>query len=152
MPLSSIFLFLASFIGMEVLSWCIHKYLFHGPLWFIHKTHHMPRQGRLEWNDLFSIGFAGLSIGLMLRGLPALSYSFWIGAGIATYGILYFVLHDVFIHQRAGWYRQSKWTYLQRLRRAHKLHHKSLQKSPSSFFGLLWVNKKSLNTERQQEA
>jgi len=37
---------------MEIISWILHKYLFHGPLWFIHKTHHARTlHSTLELND-----------------------------------------------------------------------------------------------------
>jgi beta-carotene 3-hydroxylase len=85
---------------MELMSWAMHKYLFHGPLWFIHKTHHQQRHGWFELNDLFSIGFAALALWLMWAGHITLDYRFWIGTGISIYGTIYFIFHDWFIHNR----------------------------------------------------
>jgi len=126
---------------MEALSWAMHKYLFHGPLWFIHKTHHQQRHGWFELNDLFSIGFAALALWLMWAGHITLDYRFWIGTGISAYGTIYFIFHDWFIHNRFKAFKSSN-RYLAGIRRAHKIHHKSTEKNPSEEFGLLVVGKK----------
>jgi beta-carotene 3-hydroxylase len=132
---------LATIAGMELMSWAMHKYLFHGPLWFIHKTHHQQRHGWFELNDLFSIGFAALALWLMWAGHITLDYRFWIGTGISTYGTIYFIFHDWFIHNRFKAFKSSN-RYLAGIRRAHKIHHKSTEKNPSEEFGLLVVGKK----------
>ena len=132
---------LATIAVMELASWAMHKYLFHGPLWFIHKTHHQQRHGWFELNDLFSIGFAALALWLMCAGHSNLDYRFWIGAGISTYGCIYFIFHDWFIHNRLKAFRSDN-RYLMAIRRAHKIHHKSTEKNPSEEFGLLVVGKK----------
>lgn len=129
---------------MEATSWCIHKYLFHGPLWFIHKTHHQPHSGFFELNDIFSLGFAITAMVLMWYGHQKLSFSFWVGTGITFYGLIYFVFHDCFIHNRIRAFKSNN-MYLWAIKRAHKIHHKSLQKKPATFFGLLWVNTNKLN-------
>ncbi|MBE7177424.1 MAG: sterol desaturase family protein [Mucilaginibacter polytrichastri] len=140
--LPAILIVLATFGGMELISWTMHKYLFHGPLWFIHKTHHRHRHGFFEWNDLFSIGFAAVSLWLMWLARETLDYRFWIGAGISLYGLVYFIFHDWFIHNRFRWTYHVKNKYLLRLRRAHKMHHKSVERRPSTEYGLLIVSKK----------
>lgn len=139
--LIAIGILLCTLIGMECLSWFIHKFLFHGPLWFIHKSHHQERHGFLELNDIFSIGFAALSMYLMYVGKDDLGTSFWIGLGISVYGVIYFIFHDWFIHNRFKAFKTSNW-YLLGIRRAHKIHHKSTQKNPSQEFGLLWASRK----------
>ena len=125
--------------GMELFSWFIHKYLFHGPLWFIHKSHHQERHGFFELNDIFSLFFAGLSIYLMFTYRDDFAATFWIGAGISLYGIIYFVFHDWFIHNRFKAFKTNN-RYLLGIRRAHKIHHKSTRKMPSEEFGLLWAS------------
>ncbi len=127
--------------GMELISWAIHKYLFHGPLWFIHKTHHQQRHGFLEFNDIFSIGFAALALWLMWAGHENLDYKFWIGTGISVYGTIYFIFHDWFIHNRLKAFKSEN-KYLKGIRRAHKIHHKSTEKEGSEEFGLLTASKK----------
>ncbi len=141
MLLINIGISLGTIAFMEGLSWTIHKYLFHGPLWFIHKTHHQERHGWFELNDIFSMGFAALSLWLMWLGREDLDYRFWIGVGITIYGIIYFIFHDWFIHNRFKAFKSTN-RYLLGIRRAHKMHHKSMQKAPSQEFGLLLTSKK----------
>lgn len=127
--------------GMEAFSWFIHKYLFHGPLWFIHKTHHQQKHSWFELNDLFSLLFAMIALWLMWLGHLSLDYRFWIGTGISLYGIIYFIFHDWFIHNRFKAFKSSN-TYLSGIRRAHKIHHKSMEKESAEEFGLLIANRK----------
>jgi beta-carotene 3-hydroxylase len=127
--------------AMELISWAMHKFLFHGPLWFIHKTHHQQRHGWFELNDLFSTGFAALSLWLMWAGHLKLDYRLWVGVGISVYGVIYFIFHDWFIHNRFKAFKSDN-RYLKGIRRAHKIHHKSTEKNPSEEFGLLMASRK----------
>ncbi len=135
------FIVFLTVIAMEAFSWLIHKYLFHGPLWFIHKTHHQQTHSWFELNDLFSLLFATLALWLMWLGHLALDYRFWVGTGISFYGIIYFVFHDWFIHNRFRSFKTNN-KYLLAIRRAHKIHHKSTEKAPAEEFGLLVASKK----------
>jgi len=139
--ITNILIVMATLLGMETLSWAIHKYLFHGPLWFIHKTHHQQRHGFFELNDIFSLGFAALALWLMWQGHQNLNYKFWIGTGISLYGTIYFIFHDWFIHNRLKAFKSEN-KYLKGIRRAHKIHHKSTHKDGSEEFGLLIASKK----------
>lgn len=128
-------------VGMECFSWFMHKFLFHGPLWFIHKSHHQERHGFFELNDVFSLLFAAVSLYFMFAYRDDFAPPFWIGAGISLYGIIYFVFHDWFIHNRFQAFKTTN-RYLLGIRRAHKIHHKSTKKQPSEEFGLLWASRK----------
>ncbi|MFM6954033.1 MAG: sterol desaturase family protein [Sphingobacteriaceae bacterium] len=132
---------LATLLAMECISWAMHKYLFHGPLWFIHKSHHQERSGFFEWNDVFSLLFGTTALLLLVIDREQMGLLFWIGAGISVYGIIYFVFHDWFIHNRFKSFKTTNW-YLLGIRRAHKIHHKSTQKNPSEEFGLLSASRK----------
>jgi len=132
---------LGTLAGMESFSWFIHKYLFHGPLWFIHRSHHQQRSGWFEFNDIFSVLFAIISVYLMWMGRIELDIKFWVGVGITVYGIIYFIFHDWFIHNRFKSFKTDN-SYLLGIRRAHKIHHKSTEKSPAEEFGLLLASKK----------
>ena len=90
---------------------------------------------------MFSLSFALAAMWLMWEGRTDLDFRFWMGCGITAYGMVYFVVHDVFVHQRTKAFK-SNHPYLLRLRRAHKIHHKSLRKAPSESFGLLYTGKK----------
>ena len=63
----------------------------------------------------------------------------WAGLGILLYGLTYFLIHDVFIHQRFKWFRNSNNVYFRAIRRAHKIHHKHLTKEDGECFGMLVV-------------
>jgi beta-carotene 3-hydroxylase len=59
--------------------------------------------------------------------------------GILTYGIAYFVVHEIVIHQRFRLFTHSNNFYVKAIRRAHKNHHKHLGKEDGECFGMLWV-------------
>ncbi len=139
--LINIGLILITVVCMELISWAMHKYLFHGPLWFIHKTHHQERHGWLELNDIFSIGFAAFALWLIWVGHYTLDYRLWIGIGTSIYGNIYFIFHDWFIHNRFKAFKSTN-RYLMAIRRAHKIHHKSIDKNGAEEFGLLVVGRK----------
>lgn len=135
---------LITFICMEVITWCTHKYVMHGFLWYLHEDHHQPKYKNVfEKNDAFFVIFAIPSIALFYFGFtPSLNYLFFIGLGILLYGIAYFLVHDVLIHQRFKWFKNVKNKYLLALRKAHKIHHKHLDKHDGECFGMLFVPKK----------
>lgn len=136
-------LLLAGFVFMEVFSWAFHKYIMHGVLWSIHKTHHVPGKGYFERNDLFTLFFGSMSTLLIVLGaMDGFDGRFWFGMGIAGYGAVYFVLHDMIIHKRIKGLKRGSNRYLQGIAKAHADHHKSKERADSVCFGLLWVPKK----------
>lgn len=135
---------IVTFALMELVTWLTHKYIMHGLLWVLHEDHHQPKyQNIFEKNDAFFIIFAIPSILLFYFGaIPDLNYLFFIGLGILFYGITYFLIHDVLIHQRFKWFKNTKNKFLLGLRKAHKVHHKHLDKHDGECFGMLFVPKK----------
>lgn len=130
-----------AFVGMEAVAWFAHKYIMHGFLWIFHKDHHKKEsEGFIEHNDFFFLLFATPGIACLFFGLQnGYNYLFWIGVGITLYGFAYFVIHDIFIHQRFKMLRNSDNKYFKAIRRAHKIHHKHLTKEDGECFGMLWV-------------
>jgi beta-carotene 3-hydroxylase len=139
--LLKIMIILVSFCGMEAIAWISHKYLMHGLLWKLHKDHHKKESfGFFEHNDFFFLIFAIPGIAALLTGIHNdYNIIFWIGIGICLYGLMYFIVHDVFIHQRIKILRHSDTVYLKAIRRAHKMHHKHIEKENGECFGMLWV-------------
>lgn len=135
------------FAAMEFSGWFIHKYLMHGPLWRIHKTHHEPSKTFFELNDLFSVLFGSIALILIFKGVDTLDYRFWMGVGISLYGVLYFVLHDVLVHRRLKWFDRPKNTFLKGIFKAHQAHHRTNQKEDAVSFGLFVVPKKFFKNE-----
>lgn len=137
------------FVAMEVSGWAIHKFLMHGPLWSIHKTHHQPSKSFFELNDLFSIFFGSIALILIFLGVDTLDYRFWLGIGISIYGILYFILHDIWVHRRLKWFDRPKNPILRGIFKAHQAHHRTNQKEDAISFGLFIVPKKFFNEEEK---
>ena len=131
------FYLLAGFAGMEIISYLVHRYLFHGLLWPLHQTHHRPGESLFEWNDLFSLVFAGLSIYLMFIGSESIltSWEFPVGTGIALYGLLYFIIHDLYTHRRFIPISSDS-RFMQLIKRAHQNHHQSVDKEGCEPYGL----------------
>lgn len=141
----NLLILLVFFVSMEFVAWSAHKYLMHGLLWFLHRSHHDPahRHGFFERNDFFFILFAIPGILLILTGSQAdFNWMFFAGLGIALYGLCYFLVHDVFIHQRLPWLRQIDNSYFRAIRKAHKVHHKRMEKEDCESFGMLFVSLK----------
>lgn len=132
---------LAAFISMEGVAWFTHKYIMHGLLWRLHKDHHKKEStGFFEHNDFFFLLFAIPGIVCLFIGMKNnYNFLFWIGAGITLYGMAYFLIHDIFIHQRFKFLRNTDNAYFKAVRRAHKLHHKHLNKEEGECFGMLWI-------------
>jgi beta-carotene 3-hydroxylase len=132
---------LGVFLFMECVTWCTHKFVMHGFGWYLHADHHQPKyQGVFEKNDAYFIVFAIPSILLFYFGTyTEYTFLFFIGLGILFYGIAYFLVHDVLIHQRFKWFKHTNNRYLRGLRKAHKMHHKHLGKEEGECFGMLFV-------------
>ncbi len=137
----NILIVISTFLLMEGATWLIHKYVMHGFLWVLHRDHHdHSTEGPFEKNDWFFVIFALPAIALMYWGAKHhFNYLFYIGLGITFYGMAYFFVHDIFIHQRAKVLSQTQNPYLLAIRRAHKQHHKHLGKEHGECFGFLWV-------------
>lgn len=137
----NILIVVVTFFLMEGATWLIHKYVMHGFLWVLHRDHHdHSNEGHLEKNDYFFIIFAIPAIILMYVGARQdFNYLFYIGIGITLYGMAYFFVHDIFIHQRVRFLRNTKNPYLLAIRRGHKQHHKHTGKEQGECFGFLWV-------------
>lgn len=136
-----IVVFISTFLIMEGMAWFTHKYVMHGFLWKLHKDHH--RKDHDSWwerNDFFFVFYAVISIGFfLLWQYEGVWIALPIGLGILAYGIAYFTVHDIFIHQRFKIFRNANNRYAKGVRRAHKMHHKHLGKEDGECFGMLWV-------------
>ena len=132
---------ISTFIFMEFNAWFMHKYIMHGFLWKLHKDHHKKdHKSWFERNDAFFLFYAILSIvSFFLWETGTLSLGLPIGIGIFLYGLTYFLVHDIFIHQRFKFFKKSNNIYAKALRRAHKIHHKNINKEKGECFGMLWV-------------
>lgn len=133
--------FLSAFIFMEGVAWFTHKYVMHGFLWVLHRDHHEreARKGFFEKNDLFGVFFATISAGLIIHGAAKLLPTFYLGLGVAAYGVAYVLFHDIFVHRRAPVFKNSRFAYFNMLRRAHHSHHVVTTKEGAQLFGFFFI-------------
>ncbi len=141
--LAGIALLFATVLGMEVFAYVMHRWVMHGPGWFLHESHHRARHGRFELNDFYGVIFAIPSIVLLAGGVqfgwwPGWA---WIGGGIAAYGAIYFGFHDVIVHERVRTRYLPRSSYMKRIVQAHRLHHAVETKHGTVSFGFLWAPK-----------
>lgn len=115
---------LAAFVGMEAVSYLLHRFVMHGPGWRVHADHHMPTTGGFERNDLYPASFSLLAIALFAAGttVPALHLLVAAGIGMTLYGVAYFYVHEIYVHGRLPLPRR-RWAYLRWLERQHRIHH-----------------------------
>jgi beta-carotene 3-hydroxylase len=124
----------------------------HGFLWYLHEDHHQKGPGFFEKNDAFFIIFAVPSWLCIMLGL--MYHVYWVvsmGAGITLYGVAYFLVHEVIIHQRFKWFTKTNNRYIKAIRWGHKMHHKHLHKEEGESFGMLIVAKKYRDKVKQDE-
>lgn len=140
-PFTGILILLATVAVMEGVAYVAHRWVMHGPGWFLHESHHRARHGNFELNDLYAAIFAVPSIVLLAGGVQFGWWPgfIWIGAGIAAYGAIYFGFHDVIVHKRLDHRYVPRSRYMKRIVQAHRLHHAIESKHGTVSFGFLWA-------------
>lgn len=133
-------LYLALFLGalafMEGFAWVTHRYVMHGVGWVWHKSHHEPRHGAFELNDLFAVVFAAPAIVAIYFGVHGTPWLLPVGLGITAYGAIYFIFHDGMVHQRFK-APKLKSRYWKQLIQAHRIHHAVHTQHGAVSFGFL---------------
>lgn len=134
-------IFIATVAAMELFAYVMHRWVMHGPGWFLHASHHRVRTGPFEWNDLYAVIFAAPSIVLLYGGVRA-GWGDWAtasGAGIAAYGAIYFGFHDWIVHRRLPHRIVPRSRYFKRIVQAHRLHHAVESQHGTVSFGFLYA-------------
>ncbi|CAB4271478.1 unnamed protein product [Prunus armeniaca] len=114
-------------VGMEFWARWAHKALWHASLWHMHESHHRPREGPFELNDVFAVinavpAIALLNYGFFHKGLvPGLCFG--AGLGITVFGMAYMFVHDGLVHKRFPVGPIANVPYLRKVAAAHQLHH-----------------------------
>ncbi|KAK6135261.1 hypothetical protein DH2020_031004 [Rehmannia glutinosa] len=114
-------------VGMELWARWAHKALWHASLWHMHESHHRPREGPFELNDVFAIINAAPAIALFYYGffhkglIPGLCFG--AGLGITVFGMAYMFVHDGLVHRRFPVGPIADVPYFRRVAAAHQLHH-----------------------------
>ena len=129
-------------VGMEYYARYAHKYLWHEslwsmplktrkewnrPIWLLHESHHLPREGAFEANDIFAIAngvpaFALCAYGFLTPGLFG-GLCFGAGLGITFFGIAYMYVHDGMVHKRFPTGPLGKLPFLRKIAAGHTIHH-----------------------------
>ncbi|XP_011627679.1 beta-carotene hydroxylase 2, chloroplastic isoform X1 [Amborella trichopoda] len=118
---------LGAAVGMEHWARWAHRALWHSSLWHMHESHHRPREGPFELNDVFAIINSVPAMSLMAFGffnkglLPGLCFG--AGLGITIFGMAYMFVHDGLVHRRFPVGPIENVPYLKKVAAAHQLHH-----------------------------
>ena len=143
--MTEFFIVLTAFLLMEFAAWATHKYLMHGALWFLHEDHHVLTGRVMQKNDSFALIFAVPSAsGFIFGSIYQNDILFFSGLGILVYGFAYLFVHDIFIHRRVKIFSKPKNAYLRAVLFEHRKHHASEAKEDGEFFGMLFVNPKTI--------
>jgi len=135
-----VFTLITTFMITEFTAWFNHKYIMHGPLWILHKDHHKKdHKSWFERNDTFFLFYAVVSMLFVLSWAKLdFIYGLPIAIGIFLYGLTYFIVHDIFIHQRFKFLKKANNWYAKGVRKAHKMHHANIKKNGGESFGMLF--------------
>ena len=122
--MTSVVLALVAFGAMEVVAYLVHRFVMHGVGAAWHHSHHQPRRGRFEANDLYPVvasvlTIAAFALGAAVEGLALLTP---IAAGVTAYGVAYLLVHDVAIHRRVPLPVPDVAAF-RSVREAHRIHH-----------------------------
>ncbi|EEH60848.1 beta-carotene hydroxylase [Micromonas pusilla CCMP1545] len=129
-------------VGMEFYARFAHKHLWHDswwtmpqswradwnrPIWLLHESHHLPREGAFEANDIFAVSngvpaFALCAYGFVTPGVFG-GLCFGAGLGITLFGIAYMYVHDGMVHKRFPTGPLGKNKYLRQIAAGHTIHH-----------------------------
>ncbi len=136
---AKVLIFLAAFGGMEVFAWAMHRFVMHGALWCWHRSHHEPRHGVFERNDLFGVIFALPAILFIWFGVNVSAWWLPLGLGITAYGAVYAVFHDGLVHARFAAPLDGRRGFWRARVQAHRIHHAVVTREGCVSFGFLWV-------------
>ena len=129
----------AVFFLMEIVAYLAHRYVFHGFLWSLHRSHHEPQRGSFELNDLFALFFAPIAVVFMGGWLAPdwVWFTFPVGTGMTLYGLMYLFVHDIYTHRRMLALRvETPWILA--LRAAHRHHHSNVSHAGHEPYGFLF--------------
>lgn len=138
--LVSALVFVICLVAMEFWAAFVHKKVYHGVLWSIHRSHHSARRdGRFERNDLFVVFNAAAAMVLVVAGLRTNTDAVTAaGLGMTMYGLLYMLVHDGYIHKRLPVGFLHRFAIMRRIRDDHLYHHTG---DPGAHFGLFFWNR-----------
>jgi beta-carotene 3-hydroxylase len=118
-------------VGVAMDRWAgwVHRSVWHGWLWSVHASHHRPRTGRFEANDVLAAVHAPPAIALILFGCVARAgvlreAAFGLGVGMTGFAAAYVLVHDGLVHGRLPLRALLRFRWIRAVVRAHGLHHR----------------------------
>lgn len=126
---ATLLLVFGGMFGMEMYARFAHKVLWHDfePGWALHKSHHEPRTGPFELNDIYAVANAIPAMALCAYGFltPHVigGVCFGAGLGITLFGICYMFFHDGLVHKRFPVGPIADLPAMKRIMLAHQVHH-----------------------------
>ncbi|GLI71541.1 hypothetical protein VaNZ11_016773 [Volvox africanus] len=126
---ATLLLVFGGIFGMEMYARFAHKVLWHDFElgWALHKSHHEPRTGPFEANDIYAVVNAVPAMVLCAYGFltPHVigGVCFGAGLGITLFGIMYMFFHDGLVHKRFPVGPIAEVPYMKRILVAHQIHH-----------------------------
>lgn len=126
---STLLLAMGGMVGMEMYARWAHRFLWHDNQWgwTLHKSHHEPRKGAFEANDIYAVMNAVPAIFLcgygFMRPDVVGGLCFGLGLGITLFGISYMFVHDGLVHRRFPVGPIADVPILRRVAVAHQMHH-----------------------------
>lgn len=126
-------------VFMDVWAGLLHGLAWHRWLWPVHRSHHVPREGRFEANDALAVLHAPIAMALILWGCVAApsvlrEVAFGVGIGMTAFAIGYIIVHDGLVHGRLPVAALERLRFLRGIARAHRAHHKGEHRAPYSLF------------------
>ena len=120
------------FLGMEIVTYLVHRFVMHGVLERLHRSHHRNAAAEYatkspEPNDVFPLAFSVCAAGGVWLGfnVDGLSWLLPLLVGVTAYGVVYTLVHDGIIHGRIRWMKQLDFSWSRRLETAHRSHHRA---------------------------
>ena len=122
--MSTVVVFLATFVAMEGVAYAAHRWVMHGRGIIWHASHHAPARRRVERNDLFPVCFSVVGVALAITASTGVApaWSWPVMAGVTAYGMAYLAVHEIVIHRRVP-LPVPDLRYLRWLRDSHRAHH-----------------------------
>jgi len=126
-------------VAMDVWAGLLHGLVWHRVLWMVHRSHHTPRDGRFERNDVLAGLHAPPAIALILYGCAGpetvlREVAFGVGLGMTLFAVGYLIVHDGLVHGRLPVQGLARFRTLRRIARAHRAHHGEASGKPYSLF------------------
>ena len=133
-----------TFLFWEFIAWVSHKICDARLFVTWHKSHHSVHVHKLRFNDLLVAVFGVPFIGLIYYATLVFynPYVIAVGSGIFSYGLFYFIFHDVIVHQRIKWRPRRLEKYLQRPMNVHYTHRRKHTRKGCEALGFLIASRK----------